>query len=96
MALFKNVNGTRIPMSPQEELEVGNQESEWLAGADVRAAEEAREKRNAMLSSSDWMAVTDRTMVRPEAAYRQSLRDVPQQAGFPDNVIWPTPPLAPV
>lgn len=26
------------------------------------------------------------------AAYRQSLLDVPQQAGFPDNVTWPTKP----
>ena len=26
------------------------------------------------------------------AAYRQALLDVPQQAGFPDNVVWPTKP----
>ena len=25
-------------------------------------------------------------------AYRQALRDVPEQAGFPDNVEWPTCP----
>ena len=25
-------------------------------------------------------------------AYRQALRDVPQQDGFPDNVIWPEKP----
>lgn len=24
--------------------------------------------------------------------YRQALLDVPQQEGFPDNIIWPTPP----
>ena len=95
MALFKNVDGTRIQLSPQEELELGNRESEWLAGADVRAAEEVREKRNTMLSASDWMAVSDRTMTGPETAYRQSLREVPQQAGFPDNIIWPTQEVLP-
>lgn len=26
------------------------------------------------------------------AEYRQALLDVPQQEGFPDNIIWPTPP----
>lgn len=24
--------------------------------------------------------------------YRQALRDIPQQTGFPDNVVWPTAP----
>jgi len=26
------------------------------------------------------------------ATYRQDLRDVPQQAGFPTTVVWPTKP----
>ena len=26
------------------------------------------------------------------ADYRQALLDVPQQAGFPDNITWPTKP----
>jgi len=26
------------------------------------------------------------------ATYRQALRDVPQQAGFPDDVTWPMKP----
>ena len=24
--------------------------------------------------------------------YRQALLDIPQQTGFPDDVVWPTPP----
>ena len=55
-------------------------------------ADAARDARNAMLSASDWMAVTDRTMTGPETAYRQSLLDVPQQAGFPKTTNWPTKP----
>ena len=55
-------------------------------------ADEARAARNEMLKESDWMAVTDRTMAGLEAAYRQALRDVPAQSGFPTNVTWPVEP----
>ena len=92
MAHFKNVDGTRIPLSPQEELEFDEREAAWVAETDVRAAEEVREKRNTMLSASDWMAVSDRTMTGPETAYRQSLREVPQQETFPSEVTWPVAP----
>lgn len=56
---------------------------------------EIRLERDILLSKSDWMfMVTDRPVQNKEAwaAYRQELRDITKQAGFPDNVIWPTPP----
>lgn len=53
---------------------------------------EVRYKRNELLSETDWMAVGDRPMSDEVRAYRQALRDVPQQEGFPDNVVWPTKP----
>tara|TARA_R110002153_G_scaffold139045_1_gene289689 strand:- start:145 stop:432 length:288 start_codon:yes stop_codon:yes gene_type:complete len=92
MALFKNVNGTRIPLSSQEEASFLAEEAAWVAAEDDRKAEGVRAERNAMLSSSDWMAVSDRTIAGPETAYRQSLRDVPQQTGFPNDVVWPVKP----
>ena len=66
----------------------------WVQGYASAAldADAARDARNAMLKASDWMAVTDRTMTGPETAYRQSLRDVPQQAGFPKTPVWPNKP----
>lgn len=69
-------------------------EGRWTAGWDIVElnADEARAARNEMLKESDWMAVTDRTMAGLEAAYRQGLRDVPQQAGFPAEITWPTKP----
>ena len=51
-----------------------------------------RSQRNALLAETDWWAVSDRTMTQAETDYRQALRDVPAQAGFPDNVTWPTKP----
>ena len=51
-----------------------------------------REKRNALLAETDWWAVSDRTMTQAETDYRQALRDVPAQEGFPTNITWPTKP----
>jgi len=55
-------------------------------------AEAARRERDRLLSDVDWAAGTDVNMSEEMAAYRQALRDVPQQAGFPENINWPTKP----
>lgn len=57
-------------------------------------AVQVRELRNQRLSETDWTQLSD-TPGQTRAAYvqyRQDLRNVPQQAGFPFSVIWPTPP----
>ena len=51
-----------------------------------------RELRDYYLSETDWTANSDVTMSAAMATYRQALRDVPSQAGFPANVTWPTKP----
>ena len=51
-----------------------------------------RAERDALLTETDWWAVADRTMTQAEKDYRQALRDVPQQDGFPVNITWPTKP----
>ena len=48
--------------------------------------------RDEILAETDWWAVADRTMTQAEIDYRQALRDVPAQAGFPENIRWPTKP----
>ena len=54
----------------------------------------ARVKRDLMLSSSDWTQLPDVPQATKDAwaTYRQALRDVTSQAGFPSNITWPTPP----
>lgn len=56
----------------------------------------ARSERNRKLAESDWTASADvpmDEMVRADwLAYRQALRDVPQQAAFPSEIAWPTKP----
>jgi hypothetical protein len=51
-----------------------------------------REERDAKLATSDWMANSDVTMASAWTTYRQRLRDVPAQSGFPNSVTWPTKP----
>jgi len=63
----------------------------WTQGWDVVALNEneIRAVRNGLLAEADWMAVTDRTISEVETAYRQGLRDIPQQSGFPNEIEWP-------
>jgi len=49
-----------------------------------------RDQRNALLQETDWMALSDVTMSDTITTYRQALRDIPSQSGFPFNVTWPT------
>lgn len=64
------------------------------AQQDTELAEMARDDRNRRLKQTDWTQAPD----VPEAtrtawlSYRQALRDVPTQSGFPAEITWPTPP----
>ena len=51
-----------------------------------------RNERNAKLSATDWWGISDRTMTAAEATYRQDLRDITSQEGFPYTLDWPTEP----
>lgn len=53
----------------------------------------ARETRDLLLQQSDWTQVPDAPVdAAVWATYRQSLRDLPSQQGFPDNIAWPDRP----
>jgi hypothetical protein len=63
----------------------------------VLAARQARATRNTLLSGSDWTQLGDaraaiKTSADAWAKYRQALRDVPQQPGFPLDIEWPVVP----
>jgi hypothetical protein len=54
-----------------------------------------RSQRDDRLTRSDWTQVADAPVDKQAwADYRQALRDVPSQAGFPYSVIWPEQPTA--
>ena len=49
--------------------------------------------RDARLKASDWTQVLDAPVDQEAwATYRQALRDIPDQEGFPEDVTWPTKP----
>jgi hypothetical protein len=51
-----------------------------------------RNQRDLLLAATDWTQCADSSAaVKAQwAPYRKALRDVPQQAGFPFSVVWPT------
>ena len=51
-----------------------------------------RGRRNRLLEETDVFAVGDRPMTQEMTDYRQALRDLPDQDGWPDNVTFPTKP----
>ena len=63
---------------------------------DAEYASEAREKRNGLIAETDFMAMPDYPLDDEKKAavlaYRQALRDVPEQAGFPRQIDWPVKP----
>ena len=61
-----------------------------------QASETARNQRNHLLTETDWVVVKHNELGTPIPQewldYRQALRDITEQSGFPDNVEWPTAP----
>ena len=55
-----------------------------------------RADRDRRLSASDWTQLPDVPVTTAKqaawAAYRQELREITAQAGFPESVVWPEPP----
>lgn len=59
------------------------------------AVRNTREERNRLLQESDWTQLADAPVDSAAwAEYRQQLRDLPQQQGFPYSVVWPTEPTS--
>ncbi len=57
---------------------------------------DARRKRAELLTGSDWTVGNDSPLTTEKQAewktYRQALRDVTSQSGFPETIAWPTQP----
>lgn len=89
---MKTVTKINIETGIIETIEV---EDEPLSEEDLYNLKEAyRKRRNELLTATDWVMLTDVNIQNKEqwVLYRQQLRDVPEQEGFPENIVWPTPP----
>jgi len=68
-------------------------EAAYKAQKDAEQAKGVREERNRKLTETDWTQLADAPVNSVAwSNYRQALRTLPEQAGFPFNVQWPEQP----
>ena len=65
----------------------------WVEDS-VTAAASVRARRDVLLDKTDWTQLPDVPLATKSAwaTYRQALRDVTAQPGFPLDITWPAPP----
>ena len=84
------------PVFVDGETTAAEQEAAYKAMKDAEFAKSARDSRDTLLAECDWIIVMSleagRTIPTDLATYRQALRDLPQQAGFPTTIVWPVKP----
>ena len=87
-------NETAIDEDTGETYKTGR----WVIGYTVenkpqnQAEANVRNNRDRLLTETDWMALSDVTLSTEMSTYRQALRDVTGQSGFPYTITWPTKP----
>ena len=95
MARYRNVNGTKIQFTAEEETAKDAEEKAWADEAPNRRMAELRRQRDVLLAETDWMANSDVTMSDAWTTYRQALRDITSQTPSDDalsNITFPTKP----
>lgn len=74
-------------------ITAAQQLADYKARKDAEQASVIRQERDNKLTKCDWTQVADAPVDKSAwATYRQALRDVPSQAGFPWDVQWPNQP----
>ena len=95
MAEHKLVDGVQIELTAQEIAQRQAEEAAWNAGAFDRAMQSLRAKRNALLSATDYLALSDNTLSAAMSSYRQSLRDLTEGLSTVEqvnSVVFPVKP----
>jgi hypothetical protein len=84
-----------IPPKPDQYSVFDYTTKQWVQNEKIAIAS-VSQKRQKLLYLSDWTQIPNNplTTVQQEAwaTYRQELRDIPQQSGYPFNVVWPVAP----
>ena len=76
MARHHNINGVQVPFTAEEEAARDAEESAYANGAFDRAMADLRQRRNSLLTATDYLALSDNTLSADMITYRQSLRDI--------------------
>ena len=91
----KLVDGIQIPLSAEEIAQRQAEEIAWNNGAFDRSLASLRAKRNSLLASTDYLALSDNTLSSEMSAYRQSLRDITEGLSTVEQVnsiVFPVKP----
>jgi hypothetical protein len=95
MTLFKTIhNGqtgevTTVPLTAEEIAEREAYERDVLPGLRLK---QLRQRRNQLLTETDYLALADSTLTDEMRSYRQALRDLPANTVDPANPVWPVKP----
>ena len=93
MAYTKVINGVRVALTEIEIVARQAEEALVASQEPERLASQIRQERNTLLADCDWTQVSDAPVNQVAwQTYRQALRDVTSQEGFPYDVTWPTKP----
>tara|TARA_R100000149_G_C5849829_1_gene118951 strand:- start:21 stop:308 length:288 start_codon:yes stop_codon:yes gene_type:complete len=95
MPRYHLINGVKVQFTAEEEAFRDAEEKAWADGQLDRDLQELREKRNALLVETDYLALSDNTLADNMKTYRQELRDLPSGLDTVEkvaNVTWPTKP----
>jgi hypothetical protein len=92
---FNTNNFAPFPLKPNGSYYFDYITKQWVQ--DQPAQESViKAQRNQLLQQSDWTQIPNTPLTAEQqqawADYRQQLRDITSQSGYPFNVVWPTPP----
>ena len=69
-------------------------EAAYVASQDAIVAASVRTQRDSLLAETDWVVLRAKELGQAVPLdtynYRGDLRQIPEQAGFPHTIIWPT------
>lgn len=92
---IQNEEPVQIPPSPNQYATFDFATKQWVLNQN-QAIADVISKRQKLLYASDWTQIPNNPLTTEQqaswATYRQELRDIPSQSGYPLDVIWPTPP----
>ena len=99
MPRYHNINGNKVQFTADEETARDNEEAAWANAAPARALATLRDKRNRLLTASDWEITSElekgNAISTDMKNYRQALRDLPDgkdTVAKCTDATWPTKP----
>jgi hypothetical protein len=92
---IKDNQAIQMPPKPDQYSVFNYATKQWVENERM-AIVNVSDKRQKLLYSTDWTQIPNGPLTQQQqeawAVYRQQLRDIPEQSGYPFNVVWPTPP----